>query len=82
MKAKKTYKGKADILNISTFYRLVRIPMPMETYGRCKGTKEQFLTEYCDSLGRDTELGNGYCLRCWDKVLGTVDGQSNTALPT
>jgi len=81
MKAKKTYKGKADILNISTFYRLPKVPMPVETYGRCRGTKIRTGKEFCKSKHIDTILGNGYCSVCWDKVLSAVEGQAKSVIP-
>lgn len=81
MKAKKTYKGKADILNTSTFYRLPQVPIPTETYGRCRGTKIKTGKEFCKSRGVDTVLGNGYCTICWDKLIGSVESQHKSAIP-
>lgn len=45
----------------SLFYRLEKIPMPEESFGACKYVKR------CKNW--NVILGNGLCVRCWDKGL-------------
>jgi len=43
----------------SLFYHLTKVPLPMESYGTCKYVKT------CGN--REVILGNGVCVRCWDR---------------
>ena len=45
----------------SIFYQLSKIPMPEESFGACSNARN------CKNW--QVILGNGYCVKCWDRGL-------------
>ena len=52
---------KGSNRNENIWYQLAKIPLPVESFGACSNARN------CKNW--NVILGNGYCVKCWDKGL-------------
>jgi len=56
--------------NVEKLYDVYKdVPYPIESYGIC-------IRKRCHGYG---VLGDGYCIRCWDKGYNTKDKQAQSS---